>query len=159
MADVNEVIAWLGCLMTKQHKCAGCPYNPHPGMDWVYGCMAGQGKIVEDARKLLTHQAETVSSLEGTIVKLTEAINATAPRILTLEEADAAEVCWIEVRDRRDVAPGNVRVYREDDYSAFINRLLPYVNENMPQHEYGVRWRCWSGRPSNAQRREEKWND
>lgn len=159
MADVNEVIEWLGCLATNQHKCEGCPYNPHPGMGWIYGCMAGQGKIVDDARKLLKEQAEFIISLEGTIAKLTNAISETAPRLLTLEEAANAEVCWIEVRSRRGVEPGNVRLYRADDYSAFINRLLPYVNENLPQHEYGEHWRCWSRRPTEKQTREAKWNE
>lgn len=159
MADVNEVIEWLGCLATNQHKCEGCPYNPHPGMGWIYGCMAGQGKIVDDARKLLKEQAELIVSLEGTIVKLTNAISETAPRLLTMEEAADAEICWIEVRSRRGAEPGKVRIYREDDYSAFINRLLPFVNENMPQHEYGEHWRCWSRRPTEKQMRETKWNE
>jgi len=53
VADVNEVIEWLGCLVTKQHKCKGCPYNPRPGMTWPYGCIKGQADIVEEARTLL----------------------------------------------------------------------------------------------------------
>ena len=157
MADVNEVITWLGCLMTKQHKCAGCPYNPHPGMDWVYGCMAGQGKIVEDARKLLTHQAESIASLEGTIVKLTEAISATAPRILTLEEAEEADVCWLEGRSVERIIPCRLHIYA-GSITATIMKMIASPEDLFLEY-YGIEWRCWSGRPSNRQRREAKWNE
>lgn len=51
--EVRQIIEGLECLVTKQHKCEGCPFNPHPGMDWPYGCGKGQAVMVKAARKAL----------------------------------------------------------------------------------------------------------
>lgn len=54
MHNAEEISKWLGCLITSQHPCeAGCPFNPHPGMMWPYGCIKGQRDIVEEAREML----------------------------------------------------------------------------------------------------------
>ena len=157
MADVNEIVKWLGCLSTNQHKCAGCPYNPHPGMDWVYGCMAGQGRLVDDAKTTLMEQADTITSLQGTIVKLTAAIAENAPRILTLDESEEADVCWLEARGVERVIPCRVTIYPKS-ITALIRKMIANP-EDMFIEDYGRDWRCWSGRPSSKQRREAKWNE
>ena len=51
--EVRQIIEGLECLVTKQHKCEGCPFNPHPGMDWPYGCGRGQGDAVRAAKEAL----------------------------------------------------------------------------------------------------------
>lgn len=61
MPEVQQIIEWLGCLTTQQHKCDGCPFNPHPGMNWVYGCMKGQNDMVEAARKALRKYQEVMN--------------------------------------------------------------------------------------------------
>ena len=54
MHTAEEISEGLGCLVTYQHtNCLTCPFNPHPGREWVYGCAKGQRDIVEEARKLL----------------------------------------------------------------------------------------------------------
>ena len=53
MRSVDEVVGGLGCLTAIQHECIGCPYNPHPGMKWLYGCIKGQNDIVQDAIRLI----------------------------------------------------------------------------------------------------------
>ena len=53
MHSTEEIVKGLGCLTTKQHHCEGCPFNPHPGREWVYGCMKGQADIVAEAREIL----------------------------------------------------------------------------------------------------------
>lgn len=53
MPDVQKVLEALPCLASVQHDCLKCSYNPHPGMPWPYGCIKGQGDIVQDAAELL----------------------------------------------------------------------------------------------------------
>ncbi len=136
MADVNEVIEALGCLATNQHKCGNCPYNPHPGMDWVYGCMAGQGKIVDDARALLRR---------------------IVPHVLTLDEATEADVCWLELIGARRIIPCNVHVFSKSITATIFK--LNNGPEDLFLDEYGISWRCWSNAPSSKQRREEPWHE
>jgi len=50
---LSQIFQGLDCLVSKQHHCAGCPFNPHPGMEWPYGCIKGQTDIVEETRVLL----------------------------------------------------------------------------------------------------------
>lgn len=59
MRKTDEVIAALNCFKTRQPKCGSCPYNPRPGRDWPYGCIAGQGQAIEDAQALLRRYEET----------------------------------------------------------------------------------------------------
>ena len=51
--EIQQIIEGLECLVTKQHRCGACPFNPHPGMDWPYGCGKGQGDVARAARKAL----------------------------------------------------------------------------------------------------------
>lgn len=91
--------------------------------------------------------------------KVLELLKEQEPRPLTLMEACGAEVCWIEKRVQQVITVCKVRLYSEDDYSAFINYMLPYANENIPTREYGKKWRCWNVRPTDAQRKAVKWDD
>ena len=59
MSEVQQIIDGLGCLTTHQHTgCLSCPFNPHPGMVWVYGCIKGQSDIVDAAREALRKYQE-----------------------------------------------------------------------------------------------------
>ena len=58
MPGVQQIIEWLGCLTTHQHRCRGCPFNPYPGREWIYGCIKGQADIVEAARDALRKYQE-----------------------------------------------------------------------------------------------------
>lgn len=57
MPDYKTTIEGLRRLLDDltAHKCDcdACPYNPHIGLKWPYGCIAGQARIIEDAIKLL----------------------------------------------------------------------------------------------------------
>ena len=66
MPDLQQIIDGLGCFMTHQRPCQDCPFNPHPGMVWVYGCMKGQSDIVEAAREALRKYQEVTDHGEGT---------------------------------------------------------------------------------------------
>ena len=62
MSEVQQIIDGLGCFITHQHKCLDCPFNPHPGMIWVYGCIKGQGDIVDAAREALRKYQEVTKN-------------------------------------------------------------------------------------------------
>ena len=60
MSEVQQIIDSLRCFTTHMHPCQDCPFNPRPGMVWVYGCIKGQHDIVEAAQKALKEfQEET----------------------------------------------------------------------------------------------------
>lgn len=82
-----------------------------------------------------------------------------APRVLSLEEAMKANVCWIEERHNPVILPCDVTIYTSVEYPAFIHRFTPYSNENIPRHTYGVTWRCWSAEPGEEQRRMTEWEN
>lgn len=136
MIDVNAVIDKLDCLTTNQHFCEECTYNPHPGMNWPYGCIAGQRKIVADAREILA-----------------QAI----PKVLTIEEAEDAEVCWIETVGTLETVPGHVNTPPKS-ITAIVWRFRR-MTESMFLEDYGRDWRCWSARPSRRQMKDMKWNE
>lgn len=50
---LEEIIEGLNCFKTCQHKCLDCPFNPHPGMPWPYGCIKGQNDIATEAQERL----------------------------------------------------------------------------------------------------------
>jgi len=62
MAGVQQIIDWLDCMTTHQHKCLSCPFNPHPGIMWPYGCIRGQNDILDAAREILRKYQEVVSN-------------------------------------------------------------------------------------------------
>jgi len=80
------------------------------------------------------------------------------PKVLSLEDAMRAKVCWIEKRHNPVVLPCQVKVYSKSDYTAFINKFLPYSNENISRDKYGVTWRCWNVEPSEDERKIAAWN-
>ena len=60
MPDLQQIIEALECFTTNQHSCMKCPFNPHPGMEWIYGCIKGQNDIVEAAQKALNTYQEVM---------------------------------------------------------------------------------------------------
>ena len=62
MPEIQQIIDGLGCFTTNQHKCLDCPFNPHPGLTWVYGCIKGQSDIVDAAREALRKYQEVIGN-------------------------------------------------------------------------------------------------
>ena len=80
------------------------------------------------------------------------------PRLLTLEEAYAADIVWYESRCVYNpcygrLSPGDTRV------SAKIERLgyIGFAFED--DRDYGSAWRCWSKHPTDAQREDMPWGN
>ena len=43
------IITIKDCLINNFHRCDSCAYNPIPGRQWVYGCKAGQRRLLAEA--------------------------------------------------------------------------------------------------------------
>lgn len=68
------------------------------------------------------------------------------PHLLTLDEADAAEVVWFEARNHIFIEP-------------MLTRGKRLADEAEDWFQYGRDWRCWSARPTDKQREEEPWDE
>lgn len=71
------------------------------------------------------------------IANTLELLKEQEPRVLTLEEAKKAEVCWLEQR--------GYEPYVTDDADTWNPEI------------YGKAYRCWSAKPTDEQRKAEKW--
>lgn len=83
-----------------------------------------------------------------------ELINSLAPRVLTLDEAHCADECWFEWKD----GPcGYAEILWAGKDTIDINRI--YSHGATSVFLYGRKWRCWSYRPTEKQRKETHWDD
>ena len=86
------------------------------------------------------------SELHDEISLLDDLLNAQRPHLLTLGEADAADVVWFEARNHIFIEP-------------MLTRGQRLADEAEDWFQYGRDWRCWSARPSDKQREEEPWDE
>ena len=86
------------------------------------------------------------SALHDEISLLDDLLKEQEPRVLTLDEADAAEVVWFEARNHIFIEP-------------MLTRGQRLADEAEDWFQYGRDWRCWSARPSDKQREEAPWNE
>lgn len=119
MEKLEKVIKGLECCTSADYDnweqiCAECPYNngrPH--------C----ADLERDALEILK--------------SVKEALKAQEPRVLTLDEAKKADVCWYEKKGLEPVLQVTI-VFRT--------------------FGYGKTWRCWSSKPTEEQREAVKWD-
>ena len=78
------------------------------------------------------------------------------PRVMTLEEAYEADVCWLEGRDVGRIIP--CRLYKQAGSITVTVRKLIASPEDLFIDDYGIEWRCWSLRPTDALREAVKWD-
>lgn len=82
-------------------------------------------------------------------------LEAQEPRVLTLDEALEADVCWLEISGSDRVSP--CRIGGVNDF--FSIRRFDQTPEVCAKKNYGWLLRCWSARPTDAQRKAVRWND
>lgn len=83
------------------------------------------------------------------------------PHLMTLNDVKNLkhnDVVWLEDYDKEDVIPAIVTPYgaMSDCIDFAISNRSSMVVEYT---DYGSRWRCWTDKPHEEQRKEEKWND
>lgn len=137
--DALEILKAQEPVEARLHLCESC-VKVYPDCDAtadgiVYGCGTGNDNVIG----------------------CTEYVNrwkAQEPRVLTLEEADEADVCWLEVADLKRIPPVRVSIMKDGIVS--IGRFRA-ASETAMANEYGTIWRCWSARPTVEQMMAVRW--
>lgn len=131
------------CYMDKSPKhCEGCPYN----MD-NEGCGHDTFALERDALALIRQQQERIMELEA----------ARTARVMTLEEVHdmAWDYCYLEEEVIKDNVLqkycGKHRV-KCITWPSIASCVLTFGDD-----AYGKRWRCWTQRPTDEQRKAVKW--
>lgn len=137
-------------------SCDGCVYSDSKTFkNGVTHCY-----LVDDAITLLKEQEEEIENLKQTAQSMMEGIcllKEQEARVMTLDEVKSFDWDYCYLEEER--LPG--KEYRAvcGDY-ALTCITWPCVNSMRIQHgddSYGKKWRCWSAKPTNEQRREMKW--
>ena len=126
MTDREKVIKALAYCVFPVSK--GFPYQSHIADK---GCEAVECPYRDDCDQMLLDALELLKEQE--------------PRVLTPDEADAAEVVWFEARNHTHIEP-------------MLTRGKKFADETADWFRYGRDWRCWSARPTDKQMEEEPWD-
>lgn len=96
-----------------------------------------------------------------------KALQAQEPMVMTLDEVAAlpdGSIVWLEDNDKPDVIVGLLRdvLLTANDhivvaihFATVRNQLLEVVTAMAD--DYGIRWRCWTSRPTDEQREAIPW--
>lgn len=98
------------------------------------------------------------SEVQTTAQAALDLLKAQEPRVMTLDEAAAADEVWVEMWHG---VPIMVAVlYITDDFKNFELELLGRNKKAfMLAKHYGHTWRCWTAKPTEEQRLAVKWDD
>lgn len=131
MTDRGKVVKGLECLANNISGCySDCPYYESPS------CFR---TIAADALALLKAQE---------------------PRVMTLEEIKDGESYWLSAGKEFVPRPVICIIHREDDArKPYITFAEQYGTFSWETEDYGKAWRCWTSRPTDDQRKAEKWDD
>ena len=150
--NVQSIIGALQCFKTNQHKCLQCDYNPHAGMPWPYGCIAGQYNIIDDAIALLKSQKADIDALTVKYsALLDEKLKAQETRLISRKELAAwTDALWLEIRAWPGPAllPDAVSDICVIDEATEDTRYFFSSGHNQALKLYGCQWRCWTKRPT-----------
>lgn len=107
--------------------------------------MPDKGKVIRGINKCLHRfhcDADCPYYGEGCMEQLLEdtleLLKEQEPRLLKLEEAKKAEICWLEQRGYEPFATFDAYTWNPETY--------------------GKSYRCWNCMPTDEQRKEEEWN-
>lgn len=94
-------------------------------------------------------------------------VSAPEPRVLALEEVDALgddAIVWLETVDSKDTVTLKPAIYQpdnssqeEDGYYCVVSSWGQSGFYHKDDYMYG--WRCWSSKPTDAQRKEAEWHE
>lgn len=175
MADLEKVIKGLECCKIPFTKCynGGCPYFENDG------CKA---RLKGDALALLKAQepptsASILSAIEcllhpqdaddsdmskaiDTAVRAMRLLRDQESRVLTLEEVKSSH--WILVWLELSFGAGHETVVVPIEITGVGTGGISFYFGNEDFRTYGrpvYGWRCWTSRPTDAQRKAAKWDD
>lgn len=136
MTDREKVVKGLECCHVQRNEapplCEDCPY-----MNPMEGTCDALDELLGDALTLLKEQQ---------------------PRVMTLGEACSdIDFCWLEIKDYQAVWVSDC-VMMPNGRQVLIERLGCDPVAFKPE-DYGKTWRCWTSRPTDAQRKATAWNN
>ena len=143
MQTREQVIKGLECISGAVVWCAHCSYSS------VNGCGRGdrcKRDAAKDAIAMLKAQEPRVMTLEE--VRKTPY---TKPIYLELLKSDVHMALISPIQKMR--VKGYVEMYTDDEDVGLLNYEM-YLKES-----YGKTWRCWTSRPTDAQREATLWED
>lgn len=145
MPDREKVIKGLAACMPQTEEdaaigCNACPYNGHPcGGDYQDNDHVNLPvAMIEDIRALLKAQEA---------------------RVMALEEAQGADYCWYESRwaDICILCDATIYPSHNGKPKTELQTMGTEVRGLQYDDAYGKDWRCWTSRPTDAQREAVKW--
>ena len=142
MSDREKVIKGMECCLVfgedLLYKCDECPY-----------------RATEDERKVIDWRCHLKELRKDAL----ELLKAQEPRVLTLEEVHemAWDYCYLEEEVIKDkvlqIYSGKYRI-KCITWPSIASCVLTFGD-----NAYGKRWRCWTSRPTDEQRKAVKWDD
>lgn len=118
--------------------------------------MPDQGKVIKDLEYATTDEdmLDMIYPRFAQIMRdALELLKAQVPRLLTLEEALEADVCWAEINGMDRVPPCRIGKNLE----GYFLKLFVGCPEVFQEDEYGREIRCWSARPTDEQLATKPW--
>ena len=176
MADLNETIRGLECKKTPHiDTCADCKYFYEEAdsdyLDFQYHCERSQ--IEADALSLLKTQKEkdelqkeemkgVDAAFDRIIAGMKGLLAKAGPRVMTLGEAQDAEVAWLErYADPEDfvepiIKPVIIRYYENGFWQCIIEQD-ENTDLSLFLDDFNTGFRFWTSRPTDEQRKAVKW--
>ena len=127
----EEILRALELCVNCTYDCSTCPYED-AAVATDYLCVDA---LLMDVRQVLQ-----------------------GARVLTLEEADEADVCWLELKGTDRIPPCRPVIWMDADKRANVSvRRFGGIMETGGAEEYRRTFRFWSERPTQAQREAIAW--
>ena len=146
----KKVCKGLECC-NQGERCRECPYaktsyDPEQ-------CI--RGYLLFDAIALIRQQQERIRELEA----------AQTARVMTLEELEDAldTVVWVEEPEFENFADHYALIMAYSHKVGFVRVSFGFaempVDCEYEYEDYGKKWRCWTQRPTDEQRKAVKWDE
>lgn len=100
-------------------------------------------------------------------IDASELLEMQGPRMMTLEEVAAlpdGSIVWLEDNDKPDVIVGLLKdvLLTANDHIVVVIHFATVRNQFLEvvtamANDYGIRWRCWTSRPTDEQRKVVMW--
>ena len=137
--DREKVMLGLEKCTGASSDCEGCPYADENGIS----CSSIMN-IMRDAFALLKEQE---------------------PRVLKYNEIGGHPLVWLEDDDKEDVIPAiflqyngwNAEFIRQSP-NEYVRTVVSSATVYAVEEVYGLKWRCWTSRPTDDQRKAAVWD-
>lgn len=144
MKTPDEIKQGLECCNTY-NDCQSCPYGDKVEKGW--GCC-------------VQRNADALAYIRQLESKLAEYEKPIKPLTFT-EAMNADDLVWLEMNaenDRQRIAEVVPCVTKPEERAEILLMGSSRV-AHLPYDHYGSSWRCWSRKPTDAERKAAKWNE